>query len=196
MKKKLIVISTILLVTLLISGASMAWFSSSPAAITNKFKAGTVEVEVVEQGFVDIEGVTEGETYTKNVEVKSKGTKNTYVRVRLVPYWDDPSLPISNVVLNFYTNGDWVKENGEFVAANEDGYYGYFYFKNYLESDQTTSPLLKSVEFTELGPEYKDAKLTIKVVAEGVQITNDAWKYVWGLNELPFYANQPWNPTP
>lgn len=179
MKKKSIVISTIILTILLISGASMAWFSHD-SSLSNEFRMGTVEVEVVEQGFIDINGA-EATTYDKNVQVRSLGSKRTYVRVRLVPHWSNPSLPVSNVELNLANESDWI--------LHTDGYY---YFKYYLNQDDITSLLLESVTFTELGPDYEGEVFTLKVVAEGVQISNDAWKKVWGLTSLPFIPGQSW----
>ncbi len=178
MKKKSIVISTILMV-LLISGISYAWFTSS-TNIKNKFEMGTVEVRVVEPDWEDIENAV-AIKYDKNVRVESLGSKRTYVRVRLVPYWSDSSLSVSNVRLNLANNSDWKYEDG------------YYYFKYYLNEGEVTSLLLDSIEFTELGPEYGGERFSLKVVAEGVQISNDGWKQVWGLSQLPFNPNQPWN---
>lgn len=183
MKKKIVIISTMLLVVFIIAGGSMAWFLSKPSEAVNQFEMGTVKVKVVEEGFTDIsEAVVT--TYDKNVQVKSLGSKKTYVRVKLVPEWSEPSLPVSNVVLNLSTNGNW-------TAKQADGYY---YFKYYLTENQITSLLLDSVTFTELGPEYQGETFTLKVVAEGVQITHEAWKDVWGLTNLPFTPEQPLTP--
>lgn len=182
MKKKTIVVSMILLAVMIIAGGSMAWLLSNPGEAVNQFEMGTVKVEVVEEGFTDISGA-EAITYDKNVQVRSLGSKRTYVRVRLVPEWSNPSLPVSNVQLNLASNSDWM--------LHTDGYY---YFKYYLTENEITSLLLDSVTFTELGPEYEGATFTLKVVAEGVQITNEAWKDVWGLANLPFTPEQPWTP--
>lgn len=182
MKKKLILISIVLLIVTMVAGGSIAWFLSSPGEAVNKLKIGTVEVEIVEEGFTDINKV-EATTYDKNVQVRSLGTKGTYVRVRLVPEWSEPSLPVSNVQFNLGANTDWV--------LHADGYY---YFKYFLKENEITSLLLNSVNFTELGPEYEDESFTLKVVTEGVQRTNGAWKDVWGLDNLPFTPDQPWTP--
>lgn len=181
MKRKGIVISTIALLVLTV-GISMAWFTSGES-VENKFNMGTVEVEVLEPGFTDL-NVTEAGTYEKNVQVISRGSKRTYVRVKLIPEWSEPSLPVSNVVFNLAPNSDWVY-----------GGDGYYYFKYYLTKDQTTSLLLKNVTFTSFGPEYEGQTLKIKAVAEGVQITHEAWKDVWGITTLPFTpTEQPWIP--
>lgn len=173
MKKRIVVVSTILLISIMIAGGSMAWFTSTPDAKVNEFKAGTVKVKVVEPGFEDLENV-EATTYDKNVQVQSLGTKRTYVRVRLVPEWSDPSLPVSNATLNLNLV-DWTTKQSD----------GYYYYKKILIKDEITSLLLNSVTFTTLGPEYSGATFTLKVVAEGVQITHEAWKDVWGISGLP-----------
>lgn len=182
MKRKSIILSIVILVAILIAGGSLAWFTSSPSAEVNEFKMGTVKVKVIEEGFDNLENV-QATTYNKNVQVQSLGTKRTYVRVRLVPEWSDPSLPVSNVVLNLNL-ADWTSKQSD----------GYYYFKYYLTQNQMTSKLLQSVTFTSLPPEYEGATFTLKVVAEGVQITNGAWKYVWGINTLPFTPEIPWTP--
>lgn len=176
MRKKIIAVSTMLLI-ILTSSIAFAWFSNSEA-ITNKFNMGTIKVEVSEPRFKDLTNVEVGK-HDKEVLVVSKGTKKTYVRVRMIPEWSDPNLPVSNVKLNINST-DWI-----------DGQDGHYYYKYYLTKDQETSLLLQSVTFTSLGPEYDGKTLTIKVVAEGVQITHDAWKYVWGLTELPFDEKVP-----
>ncbi|NLJ41152.1 MAG: hypothetical protein GX352_06040 [Clostridiales bacterium] len=179
MKKKFIITAMIVLAMLLAAGSAYAWFTDSEKA-ENEFKMGTVKVKVLEEEFVDIDGVQIGK-YDKVVQVQSLGSKKTYVRVRLIPQWSDPSLPVSNVELILDDNQDWIDCRGQD---------GYFYYKYYLTENQKTSPLLGKVKFTELEPEYDDAEFTLKVVAEGVQITHEAWKDVWGIDVLPFTADQ------
>jgi hypothetical protein len=177
MKKQVMAISTILLIVLSV-GITSAWFLAS-ASRANEFKMGTVKVKVVEEGFEDLENV-EATSYNKNVQVKSLGTKRTYVRVRLVPGWSNPSLPVSNVMLNLAGNSDWILYTD-----------GYCYYKYYLTENQETSLLLQSVTFTELGKEYEGETFKLHVLAEGVQITNNGWQDVWGLTSLPFTPGIP-----
>lgn len=175
-KRKVTIVSVMILI-LLATSISFAWFLDSKA-IANNFQMGTVEVEVLEPGFQDLTGVNTG-NYTKNVLVASRGTKRTYVRVRLIPEWSEPSLPVSNIQLNLNLT-DWV-----------DGGDGHYYYKYYLSKNEETSLLLQSVTFTSLGPEYNGKTLTIKAVAEGVQITHDAWNDIWGITALPFAQGNP-----
>lgn len=187
MKSKIVVVSTITLILLLLGGTTMAWFVSNPNPLSNKFTAGTVDVEVLEPGFENIPNAAGNTTHGKNVKVKSWGNKKTYVRVRLVPMWEnEPSLPVSDVRLNLVNVG----EGGHWV----DGGDGYYYFKYYLTEGQETSLLLDGVTFGELGPEYEGKTFVLKVVAEAVQASNNAFIKVWGRDTLPFPLDQPWTP--
>lgn len=177
MKTRIIKLSLIVMLILSMASASFAWFSADGAK-TNVFTLGTIEVKVYENGFQDIEGATVT-TYDKNVQVKSLGSKRTYVRVRLIPEWSNPSLPVSNVQLNLASNGDWVFSDG------------YYYYKYYLQQNELTSLLLESVSFTELGEEYSGEVFKLHVIAEGSQITHNAWEDIWGISSLPFMGGVP-----
>lgn len=176
MKKRVIAIPLVVLLALVV-GITSAWFLASESK-ASEFKMGTVKVEVLEPGFNDLTGIQTG-TYNKNVKVISRGTKRTYVRVSLAKEWTEPSLPTSNVQLNLNLT-DWV-----------DGNDGFYYYKYYLTKDQETSFLLQSVTFNSVGPEYKGQTFTIKALAEGVQITHEGWKDIWGINNLPFTPGIP-----
>jgi len=180
MKKTGIAIIVLLCIA---SSVTYAWFTAGEAK-ENRFDMGTVNVEILEE-FEPIVGVMADVDYEKVVTVKSNGSKKSYVRVKIFPEWSEPSLPASNVQFNLAQNSDWV--------LHSDGYY---YFKYYLLQGQVTSALLNSISLTDLGPEYAGKTLNVKVLAEGVQTTHDAWKEVWGLTELPFEPDAPWHPNP
>ena len=182
MRHKTIMVSLIAIICLA-SGVTYSWFTARETG-ENRLDMGTVEVEVVED-FQSVTDAVRNVEYKKTVQVQSNGTKNTYVRVKLFPEWSEPSLPVSNVQFNLADNSDWVLHGD-----------GYFYFKYYLTQEQVTSELLQSVTLSDLGPEYSGKTLSVKVLVEGVQITHDAWKEVWGLDTLPFVANQPYVPSP
>lgn len=180
MKKRVImVVSLVALVSLLVVGGTMAWFTSTPEAVENTFTAGTVEIEVNEHGFEDIVNWNPGDTTTKEVSVVSNGSKKTYVRVSLTPVWVvgeyEEALPNSNVVLN-WNNQDWVLHDN-----------GWYYYKNILNKDDETSLLLESVTLkgAETGNEYQGKALTVTVKAEAVQASHEAYKDVWNLEVLP-----------
>lgn len=186
MKKKTIVIVSTMIVTLfMLMGSTMAWFVDDKEA-TNQFTAGTVEIEVKEHGFVNLENVKPSDEKTKNVSVKSLGSKQTYVRVALIPKWEPNNLSSHVVTLNTNTTpeDDWVYKDG------------WYYYKKILTKDQETSLLLNSVTFDpNMGDEYKNATFTLTVKAEAVQASHEAYIDVWGINALPVGV-QIWAITP
>ncbi len=169
------------LVTLLVAGGTMAWFTAAQE-VENNFTAGTVAVTVNEHDFQDITNWNPGDTTNKDVSVKSTGSKKTYVRVSLTPLWTPATgtaaLSLANVTLNTANPGDWVFYNG------------WYYYKHILETNEETSLLLDSITFS--GPltnnTYQGAKLNVKVNAEAVQASNGAALDTWGLTQVQFDA--------
>ncbi len=180
MKKKYILISTVLLLLLLISGSTLAWFTHS-VSVNYDFKMGTVEVKVLDSVIKQ----DSDKEYKAEIKVQSLGSKKTYVRVRLIPQWSNPSFPIPNVKIELKDNSAWVR------AKPDDGY---LYYKYYLTNNEKTLPLKVKIDIGDLEPIYQDAQLTLKVVAEGVQTREEAWKEVWGIHRLPFTPNKSRNP--
>lgn len=182
MKKSILVGMLVFsLAALMVVGGTLAWFTSE-AEVTNTFKAGTVEIEVLEKGETeDITNWNPGDTTDYDVSVKSLGSKQTYVRVKLEPVWydDDEEAEVdeNNVELIF---GEDLEENW----VLDDGWY---YYKEILEQNQETSLLLDKVHLKgkETGNEYQGLTLKIKVEAQAVQASNDAYKDAWGINSLP-----------
>jgi len=176
MKKKYILIFTIILISLLVSGSTMAWFTHS-ISTSNEFIMGTVQVEVLDFQFKDISNSEIGKEYQTEIKVVSRGSKDTYVRVRLIPQWkNEPSLPIPNVEVELGDDPYWVK-------AEDD----YFYYSSYLTKGQQTEPLVVNIIFdkSEACHKHKNQKFTLKVVAEGVQTNEKALQNVWGIDKLP-----------
>ncbi|HHT71888.1 MAG TPA: hypothetical protein GX016_10060 [Firmicutes bacterium] len=181
-KSILIGLLVLSLAGLLVVGGTAAWFGSTPESKTNQFTAGTVVIEV-EESFTPPTAWQPGQTATKEVSVKSIGTKGVYVRVALTPVWSDPSLPIDNVILNL-SNGNWVHHTD-----------GWYYYKFILYQGEVTELLLASVTLdpATTGEEYQGETLDIVVSAEAVQASHNAYQTVWGLISLP-PGVQPWSP--
>ncbi|NLN40395.1 MAG: hypothetical protein GX160_00075 [Clostridiales bacterium] len=182
MKKKYILISAVLLIALLVSGGTMAWFTHN-GSVSHEYRMGTVQVEVLRSEDEDMTEVEEGTEYKQNIVVKSLGSKKTYVRVRLIPQWSDPNIPIPDVRLEV-VDSKWNESNDR-----------YFYYSKYLTpAEDETDPLIVKITFNQLEYEDKTSEFTLKVVAEGVQIADEAWQKVWGIDQLPFNTNQSSNP--
>lgn len=182
MKKSILVGMLVFsLAALMVVGGTLAWFTSE-AEVTNTFKAGTVEIEVLEKG--ETEGITNwnpGDTTDYGVSVKSLGSKQTYVRVKLEPVWydgdEEAEVNENNVELIF---GEDLEEN--WVLAD-----GWYYYKEILEQNQETSLLLDKVHLKgeETDNKYQGLTLKIKVEAQAVQASNDAYQDAWGIDSLP-----------
>ncbi len=159
MKNKLAIFSVILVLSMMVAGGTFAWFTSSPDPSLTNITMGIVDVQVLQDGI-------------DNITVKSLGTTDSYVRVRLVPQWSDPNLSVANVNINIGHN--WIEDDG------------YYYYAHPLTENQETSNIVTSIDYGTLTPEYEGASFTLKIVAEGVQSAHKAWRDVWSINNLPF----------
>ena len=190
-KKNLLIGSALVLAALLVVGGTMAWFTAAADPVPNKFTAGTVkivlhDVQTGENGeeipFPDegIGNVNPGDEYEKIVYVENTGSKAVYVRVKLTPGWKDdegnslalevgtPAVPMAT----FPIVGDkWV--------LHTDGYY---YYKDPVASLNSTEHLIEEVIFAgkEMTNDYQGATFTLKVEAEAVQASHEAYKDEWG----------------
>jgi predicted ribosomally synthesized peptide with SipW-like signal peptide len=197
MKKRIILLGSIIaLLTLVIAGGTMAWFSSTPDPVSNTFTAGTVSIGINENGFTNVENWNPGQTSPKNVDITITSSKQTYVRVKLTPSWESP-LPLDFVDINFTDLDKWVFADGTHptavMHANDPRLAGYLYYTDIVTGPTTSINLIDSVKF--LGKSYLDPltdqnsyqgkKFTLNIAAEGVQASHDAYKDVWGLTTLP-----------
>ena len=182
MKKSILVGMLVFsLAALMVVGGTLAWFTSE-AEVTNTFTAGTVEIEVLEKGETeDITNWNPGDTTDYDVSVKSLGSKQTYVRVKLEPVWydgdEEAEVDENNVELTLAE--DW---EDYWVLAD-----GWYYYKNILGEDDETSLLLDEVHLKgeETDNKYQGLTLKIKVEAQAVQASNKAYQDAWGINSLP-----------
>ncbi len=174
-KRNMILGSTIVLAVLLVAG-TMAWFTSNPAAVENTFKAGTVDIEVNENGFKNVTNVNPGDTHKKEVKVESLGSKDTYVRVKLTEKWEDLVEGVTtDGVATYVTGDDWV-----------DGGDGYYYYKKIMIGGETT-PLIEEVVFDgpKMGNDFQNATFKLEVKAEAVQASHYAFRDEWGITGDP-----------
>jgi predicted ribosomally synthesized peptide with SipW-like signal peptide len=171
------------LAALLIIGGTMAWFTATAEPVTNEFTAGTVEISINDVYAVETNW-NPGDTTTKEISIVNEGTKCAYVRVKLTPEWGnivedefvvDSSLGTGNVTLN-WNETDWMKQGD------------YYYYMSTLPANGETELLLNSVTLKglETGNEYQGKVFRIVVKADAVQCTNDAYKDVWGMTNLPW----------
>ncbi|MBU3209479.1 hypothetical protein KPL28_07485 [Clostridium algidicarnis] len=179
MKKKGVILTfTLVIVTLLIISAkfnTVAYFTDAKET-ESSLKAGTIDIKIIEEFNPPV----------KDIQIKNMGTKKSYVRVKLIPVWQeeingqwiDTSLSLENVIINM---GEISKEKWIF---SED----FYYYKGILESGEITTPKLNiNVDYKEDNiSEYKGKRLKLRVYADGVQSSNEMYKSIWNLNSLPW----------
>ena len=179
MKKKAILILTVIAMTASLAVAgTLAWFTGK-ASVTNTFTAGSVDVAIYDENGEPVEeGLTfddfvPGDTKDKVVTFKNTGKSNAYVRVKVTPSWTvadgENALSADNVVID-YNADDWV--------LGTDGWY---YYKDVVKGGDFTTPLFYTVTFEpgDNDNDYQEATLNILIEAEAIQAENGAAADVW-----------------
>jgi len=196
MKKRIVMLTTLIaLLALVIAGGTMAWFTSTATSGDNKFTTGTVVIGVDENGFTDVTNWNPGDTSVKNVDITIASTKKTYLRADITSTWEG-ALDLGNVTLNFaniegLTN--WLFFDGTAVPATMTAAAfeaklaatgnGFIYYKNIVTSANSPVQLLESVSLAGEGTDdrYQGKTFTLKVDAQGVQASHEAFLGVWDI---------------
>ena len=183
-KKNLLIGSALVLAALLVVGGTMAWFTAAADPVTNTFKAGTVEIELHDVQMGDttfptagISNVNPGDEYDKIVYVENTGSKAIYVRVKLTPAWTKGANP-----LDLKVNG---VDMATFPIVGDKWFLhtdGWYYYTDPVADGESTQHLIEEVIFAgkEMTNDYQGATFTLKVEAEAVQASHDAYKDEWG----------------
>ena len=142
--KKPIIFMSLLVIVFMTLGATLAYFTTTDT-YNNEFYASEYDVET-QESFVSPDNWKPGDTTPKTVIATNHGDIPIAVRVKLTPRWEDKNgdpLPLVDnddneyAVINFSNNysNNWVYQDG------------YYYYKRALDTDQSTTSLLKSVTF-------------------------------------------------
>ena len=173
MKKKLVLLSTaVILVAMMVVGGTLAYFTADDAA-TNVFTVGDVKIELTEplweeklNGASRLENIYPGMPITKDPMVTNIGSNPAFVRVKVeIPTFSPDGSSTTMPLFTIGTLGaNWV-----------DGGDGYYYYTASLASGEPTSKLFEVVTLTtELDIHNGDSPLEsnvqeINIVAEAVQ---------------------------
>ena len=173
MKKKILIVSLVVIVVAILATTSLAYFTDG-VAVHNIITTNHVDVELVEKhltpegDLVDFpkEGIDEivaGDTASKIVSVQNNGAE-AWIRVKVetvVVDRDGKELPIDPVSF----------EVDETKWTFKDGYY---YYLKPVATGASTDVLFSEVDFsTAMGNEYKSGKVELHVFAQGVQTANN-----------------------
>lgn len=161
--KPLVLIVAMALVATMAIGGTMAWFQVNSDKLTNAFTPGEVGGEVIE----DFDG-----NVKRNVAVKNTGNVEAYVRVALVPTWEDADgniLPETASIenLSFTLGSGWFARGG------------FYYYTNKVAAGAITANLADQI--TVIGaPE--GAHMNLQILTEVIQANPaDAVTESWGI---------------
>ena len=144
--------AALLMVLVMSVGGTLAWLTAHTNAITNTFTVATPGVKI-EEGF---------DKQTKsNVQVKNTGEVEAYIRVALVPTWEDENgnavaepASLDDLSITWGNSGKWLK-----------GTDGYWYYKEPVAPGGRTAVLLeKATVTTENG-----YQMNLQVMADSIQ---------------------------
>ena len=178
MKRKLLLLSVMVICIAIAAVGTLAFFNSDAIA-HNVITTGGVNIELHEYADAEktpfpsegLDGVMPGMTVTKIAEVENTGASAAWVRVKLTP-----AIELADNVTTsdgFTVNTGLVKPevNTADWTLGSDGYY---YYHKALAAGETTTPVITSVTFdVAMGNEYQGAKATVDIVAEAVQKANN-----------------------
>ena len=176
MKRKLLIVSVVAICIAILAAGSLAYFTAEGKA-HNVITTGGVEIELKEWADEDMTipyskesvGVMPGTKVTKIVQVKNTGASDAWVRVKVeknirlgteIPGLDNPQEEL--VALDINTQ-DW--------ELDTEGFYRY---KRALKPGETTTPILRSVEFKPaMDNVYQNAQISVDISAQAVQYANN-----------------------
>lgn len=172
--KKLLTISlcTVLAASITAVGVT-AYLTSKPAKAVNTMNIATTSTTIEEK----FDG-----TVKSNVKIKNDGTMSVFIRVKLVPTWQDkngnPAAKKAALSDLKITWGDNFKDNWI------DGSNGYYYYKSKVAPNTETAELIKEAVIADSSkPQLKNYELNLNVLAESIQgDPKEAVKNAWGYN--------------
>ncbi len=190
-KKKIGIVVAILAILIILSSIVFALFSAKQKK-NAKINIGKIEVVLVED-WPDSEEVPEIglKRNDKTVKGKSVADKKAYVRMRFIPIveyhftgtekgqeideWRTIAVPQEDIKLEFEDGGNWIRQ-GE-----------YYYYKNILDPYQTTEDLKVSWEILEVPSTVTryELRTDVRVLLEYSQVSNEAWKEIFQIEDLP-----------
>ncbi len=181
MKRKIAVISVIVLCLTILASGTLAYFTAEDRA-HNVITSGGIDITLIEKTrdesgtLVDfpaegISGVMPGMAVSKIVSVQNVGASEAWIRVRVersiagfdgseLPNLLEGGIPVMQFSLN---SGKWI-----------DGEDGFYYYTDPVDTGKTTEVFFEEVRFArEMGNEYQNCTAYIVVEAQAVQTANN-----------------------
>ena len=184
MKKRILLISLIVLIISIAAGGVLAVAGSDEVETTNVITTGNIRIDLIEESLKEGSS-TEYEPYqaptgkvlpgmpvSKKITVKNTGNYDAWVRVKLSPVLtpEDDSAVLDPQLIRYTGTGstEWMS----YWQYNETD--GYFYYIGVLEPNAVTVPLITGINFSSLmGNDYSGANVKLYVTAEATQVRNN-----------------------
>lgn len=180
MKKKILLVTAMVICLAITATGTLAYFTSEDHA-HNVITSGSVNIELVEKtesedgtlvDFPDegVKGIMPGSDVSKIVSVKNTGENEAWIRVRVeakLTATDGSALPldIENVgpVMDFTVGENWHMD-----------FDGCIYYAKPVAPGESTEILFDTVHFApEMGNEYQNCTANIIISAQAVQTANN-----------------------
>lgn len=185
MKKKIVVLATLVICAAIMASGTLAYYTAEDTA-HNVITSGGVAIEVVEkmeqvdaEGKVtlvdfpenEIMGVLPSESVSKIVTVENTGASEAWIRVKVemsITAEDGSAMP-----LTFGTDEIPVMEY-EVLEGWVDGGDGYYYYEESVAPNAATGELFTEVNFAPgMGNEYQNCTANVIISAQAVQVANN-----------------------
>ena len=178
MKRKLLLLSVMVICIAIAAAGTLAFFNGDATA-HNVITTGKVAIALHEKDadgnkFEDKTGVMPGMSIDKIVTVENTGTAPAWIRVKLTPTITlDANNPQAKNVTPDTSLVQLVTDDTNVWEYNQTD--GYYYYTKKLEAGETTNPaVLTKVTFaTTMGNAYQGATATVDVLAQAVQCANN-----------------------
>ena len=180
------IVALVFVTVMFYSASTFAFFSDDVASGSNKITVGNFDVEVLEltdagSGSIPYEDglrIVPALSVSKIVKAKNSGSLPMQVRMKIeisIDFVDEATLPPNwRSLIQFDLNVD-----DESTTAVEGTWVyrdGYYYYLLPVESGKVTTPLFTSITFSpEMGNEFTNSEIKIKVICEASQVGVDAW---------------------
>lgn len=179
MKRKIALISVILLCLTIVGSGSLAYFTAEDYA-HNIITSNGIDIQIVEKmidekgELVDFppEGVhvgMPGTSVSKIVTVKNVGGDTAWIRVKI----DETAVAQDGTALSNVVGDDLIMQytvDAENWIANR----GWYYYTKPVAPGESTTELFSQVHFAEwMGNEYEDSTMNLIVYAQAVQTANN-----------------------
>ena len=190
MKKKLTIISVLVICATIVTSGTLAYFTAEDRA-RNVITSGGVNIELVETtkkgDGTEVEfpkegltGIMPGTSASKIVSVKNIGDE-AWIRVKV-----DTTILDSQGNELPQTIGDTSVVSYEVSSTDWFSSDGYYYYKDSVQMNESTNILFDEVRFAkEMGNEYQNCRIEIDIDAQAVQTANNPIPAGGNVSDIP-----------